>query len=43
MLDRFESGEAPMNTSAIHFLHNWITGHILGADKEYAPWMENRG
>lgn len=42
--DRWRDGErGALGEEVLAFLKKWLTGHILGADKAYAPWIEAAG
>lgn len=36
---RFDSGEFMITVETNEFLKEWLTGHILGTDKEMAPFL----
>lgn len=40
---KLEAGESVMGTEVMNFLKEWLTGHILGVDKKYAPFMQTHG
>jgi hemerythrin len=40
---RLERGEGALNIQLFSFLRDWLTSHIQDADKEYGPWMNQRG
>ncbi len=38
--NRFEAGENNPGPEVLKFLVEWLTGHIMGADKHYAPFLQ---
>jgi hemerythrin-like metal-binding protein len=40
---RFDAGEVSVNVEILTFLKNWLTEHILGTDKRYAPFLREHG
>lgn len=41
---RFECGQsAQLSLEAMNFLKAWLTGHILGSDKEYGRYLNSKG
>jgi len=40
---KFEKGESTVNTQSLSFLRDWLTNHIQRADKNYGPWLNERG
>ncbi len=40
---RFERGEVTLSISMLQFLNEWLTGHIIGVDKLYAPCLKDHG
>jgi len=40
---KLKSGEANISFELLHFLKNWLTHHILGTDKAYAPYFLSKG
>ena len=38
----FESGNATITVQLLHFLKNWLTHHIDGSDKRYAPYFKDK-
>jgi hemerythrin len=40
---RFEKGEVTLSISMLKFLNEWLTGHIIGVDKLYAPFIKEHG
>jgi hemerythrin-like metal-binding protein len=42
-VERYERGESRLNVELLNFLSDWLTNHILKSDKEYGPWLNERG
>lgn len=40
---RFERGEITLNLHLLNFLRDWLTNHIQKVDREYGPWLNERG
>jgi len=40
---RYEAGEMAVNLHLLNFLRDWLTGHILGADRNYSGWLVSHG
>ncbi|MBN8218673.1 MAG: bacteriohemerythrin [Spirochaetes bacterium] len=40
---RYDAGEVSVNVEILQFLKNWLTEHILGTDKQYAPFLREHG
>lgn len=40
---KLKSGEANVSFELMHFLKNWLTHHIMGTDKAYAPYFLSKG
>lgn len=40
---RFERGDGSVNLQLLSFLRDWVTNHIQDSDKEYGPWMNQKG
>lgn len=40
---RFERGDITVSGHLLNFLSDWLTTHIQNTDKEYGPWMIERG
>jgi hemerythrin-like metal-binding protein len=38
----FAAGRVAMSVHLLTFLKDWLSHHILGCDKEYAPWLARR-
>jgi len=43
LIARYERGEGSINVELLQFLSNWLTKHIQGVDKGYAPWLNQHG
>ena len=41
--DRFRRNEVGLTVEAMDFLKNWLTNHILGSDKKFAPFLHAKG
>ncbi len=39
----FAAGKVSLSMQVASFLKNWLTNHILGADKKYAPFLSSKG
>lgn len=40
--DRFNGGDdSSLDAEVLEFLKNWLTGHILGVDRKYAPFVKD--
>ena len=39
--EKFGREEANVSVELIEFLKGWLQGHILGADKEYTPFLKH--
>jgi hemerythrin len=39
----FEAGKVSLSLQVATFLKEWLSGHILGTDKKYAPYLASRG
>jgi hemerythrin len=35
----FAGGRVAMSVQVLTFLKEWLSQHIMGADKQYAPWL----
>ncbi|MGD0801817.1 MAG: bacteriohemerythrin [Terracidiphilus sp.] len=40
---RHERGEIAINVQLLNFLRDWLGSHIQKVDKEYGPWLNERG
>jgi|HubBroStandDraft_5_1064220.scaffolds.fasta_scaffold1213581_1 hemerythrin len=40
---RHERGESMGNGKLLSFLRDWLTDHILTADRNYGPWLNEHG
>jgi hemerythrin-like metal-binding protein len=41
---RFECGQSTqLSLEAMNFLKAWLTGHIMGSDQQYAPYLNAKG
>jgi len=40
---RYERGDSKVNIEPLRFLSDWLTKHIQREDKEYGPWLNQRG
>jgi hemerythrin len=41
---RFENGQSrELSLEALDFLQQWLSGHILGSDREYIPYLHAKG
>lgn len=41
--DAFKRGEQDLSIDVMNFLCNWLVGHIKGSDKQYGPFLNDRG
>lgn len=41
--NQFEAGEAVLSMEIMKFLTDWLTNHILGADKAYTAYLNGKG
>ena len=39
----FDSGRVGMSIEIMQFLKDWLTGHILGLDKQYSAFLSAKG
>jgi hemerythrin len=39
----FGDGRMSLTLEVMNFLKDWLTGHILGVDKKYAPFFAAKG
>jgi hemerythrin len=42
-VERFESGEATVSVHLLSFLRDWLMNHIQKEDRNYGPWLNQRG
>ena len=40
---RYQRGDVAINIELLRFLSQWLTKHIQHEDKEYGPWLNQRG
>jgi hemerythrin len=40
---RYEQGDITLSMPLLNFLSSWLSNHIQNTDKEYGPWMNERG
>lgn len=40
---RFLSNEVGLSVEVMEFLRDWLVNHIMGSDKQYAPFLNARG
>ena len=40
---QFQSGKAALTLKVANFLKDWLSGHILGVDQQYAPFLKGKG
>jgi hemerythrin len=42
IVDRFNGGDTEsLDTEVMEFLRTWLTGHILGVDRKYTPFVKD--
>jgi len=41
--NQFKSGNANVNYDLLNFLKSWLTTHIMGTDKEYTAFFNDKG
>ncbi|HVN23943.1 MAG TPA: bacteriohemerythrin [Syntrophorhabdales bacterium] len=39
----FDSGNVGLSTSVMNFLSDWLKNHIMGKDKKYGPFFNEKG
>jgi hemerythrin len=39
----FEQGKMTISIEVMNFLKDWLSNHILGSDKKYAPYLNGKG
>jgi hemerythrin len=42
-VERFERGENALSIHLMTFLRDWLTTHIQKEDRDYSPWLLERG
>jgi hemerythrin len=40
---RYQRGELSLNVDLLMFLRDWLTTHIQKEDREYGPWLNQKG
>ncbi|HMK45574.1 MAG TPA: bacteriohemerythrin [Methanocella sp.] len=40
---KFEAGESIVTIDMIKFLNGWVSGHIIGIDKQYSQFFNQKG
>lgn len=40
---RYDAGEAIIGIEILKLLKDWLIGHIVGVDKKYGPYLNERG
>lgn len=40
--DRFKAGRTALSVTVLHFLCDWLNGHILGTDMKYVPYLKSK-
>jgi len=40
---QYKAGKMVMTTQVANFLKEWLSGHILGSDKKYVPFLVGKG
>lgn len=38
-----DGGQVALTVEVMRFLKDWLSSHIQGADRKYAPWFNERG
>ena len=41
--DNYNNGRAPLSMEIMQFLKDWLVNHIMKVDKEYSPYLNNKG
>jgi len=41
--NKFKAGKSTVSLQTIHFLNDWLTGHILKTDKRLAAFLNTKG
>ena len=39
----FDEGKAVLSMELVRFLRKWLAGHILGLDKKFGPFFNEKG
>ncbi|MDR3557040.1 MAG: bacteriohemerythrin [Syntrophobacteraceae bacterium] len=39
----YQEGRVTISREVMMFLQNWVGSHIMGTDKDYAPFLDGRG
>ena len=39
----YQDGKATITMEVMNFLENWVDGHIMGTDRQYAPFLNGKG
>jgi hemerythrin len=39
----YQDGKVTISLEVMNFLENWVDGHIMGTDKQYAPFLNGKG
>ncbi len=40
---QFQAGKTALTLKVANFLKDWLSGHILGMDQQYAPFLKDKG
>jgi hemerythrin len=40
---KYEAGETTLTIDVMQFLKNWLSEHIIGTDRNYAPFLNGKG
>jgi methyl-accepting chemotaxis protein/hemerythrin len=40
---QLKSGSVTLSMEVMKFLKDWLTGHIMGTDKKYSPFLRQKG
>ena len=40
---KFEAGESVVTIDMVKFLNGWVSGHIIGTDKQYTQFFNQKG
>jgi len=41
--NQFDKGDAVITVEVMQFLKTWLSGHIMGVDKKYSPFLRGKG